>query len=214
VSDTLEKLKQAIVDGDDDMAVAVAEDGLQQGLTELEMVKGAIIPGIEQAGKLWHDNIYFMPDVVLSAEAFKAAMQLVKPRLHEEETMSSGKIIMGVVAGDMHDLGKSIVIAMLMGAGFEVIDLGVDIPQDMFIQQVRDLNPDILGIGCYMTTTMLALKDVLRALEETGLRNKVKVMIGGVPTTQQFADEIGADAWGRDALDAVAAAKKLMEREP
>jgi methanogenic corrinoid protein MtbC1 len=103
---------------------------------------------------------------------------------------------------------------MLMGAGFEVIDLGVDIPQDMFIQQVRDLNPDILGIGCYMTTTMLALKDVLRALEETGLRNKIKVMIGGVPTTQQFADEIGADAWGRDALDAVTAAKKLMEREP
>jgi 5-methyltetrahydrofolate--homocysteine methyltransferase len=214
VSDTLEKLKQAIVDGDDDLAVAIAEDGLQQGLTGLELVKGAIIPGIEQAGKLWHDNIYFMPDVVLSAEAFKAAMQLVKPRMQEAETMSKGKIIMGVVAGDMHDLGKSIVIAMLMGAGFEVIDLGVDIPQDMFIQQVRDLNPDILGIGCYMTTTMLALKDVLRALEETGLRNKIKVMIGGVPTTQQFADEIGADAWGRDALDAVTAAKKLMEREP
>ena len=112
MSDTLEKLKQAIVDGDDDMAVAIAEDGLQQGLTELEMVKGAIIPGIEKAGKLWHDNIYFMPDVVLSAEAFKAAMQLVKPRLLETETMSRGKIIMGVVAGDMHDLGKSIVIAM------------------------------------------------------------------------------------------------------
>jgi 5-methyltetrahydrofolate--homocysteine methyltransferase len=113
----------------------------------------------------------------------------------------------------MHDLGKSIVIAMLMGAGFDVIDLGVDIPKDTFIQKVRELNPDILGIGCYMTTTMLELKDVLQSLAENGLRNTVKVMIGGVPTTQQFADEIGADAWGRDALDAVSAALMLMERK-
>lgn len=213
MSETLEKLKQAIVEGDDDIAVTLAEDGLQQGLDVLEMVKGAIIPGIEQAGKLWHDNIYFMPDVVLSAEAFKAAMQVVNPRLQGLETTSRGKIIIGVVAGDMHDLGKSIVIAMLMGAGFNVIDLGVDIPAETFIKKVQELRPDILGIGCYMTTTMLELKDVLRSLENNGLRNKVKVMIGGVPTTQQFADEIGADAWGRDALDAVAAAIKLMGKE-
>ena len=213
MSETFEKLKQAIVDGDDDRAVTIVEDGLQQGLDALAMVKGAIIPGIEHAGKLWHDNIYFMPDVVLSAEAFKAAMQAVQPRLQGRETSSRGKILIGVVAGDMHDLGKSIVIAMLMGAGFDVIDLGVDIPRDTFIQKVRELNPDILGIGCYMTTTMLELKDVLQSLAENGLRNTVKVMIGGVPTTQQFADEIGADAWGRDALDAVSAALTLMERK-
>jgi 5-methyltetrahydrofolate--homocysteine methyltransferase len=102
---------------------------------------------------------------------------------------------------------------MLMGAGFDVIDLGVDIPAGTFIKKVQELRPDIVGIGCYMTTTMLELKDVLRSLENNGLRNKVKVMIGGVPTTQQFADEIGADAWGRDALDAVAAAIKLMGKE-
>jgi methanogenic corrinoid protein MtbC1 len=112
----------------------------------------------------------------------------------------------------MHDLGKSIVIAMLMGAGFDVVDLGVDIPAATFIEKVKELKPDILGIGCYMTTTMLELKEVLRALEENGLRNTVKIMIGGVPTTQQFADEIGADAWGKDALDAVAAAKQLIEK--
>jgi 5-methyltetrahydrofolate--homocysteine methyltransferase len=212
VSETLEKLKQAIVDGDDDMAVTLTEEVLQGGVDGLEIVKTAIVPGIEQAGKLWHDNIYFMPDVVLSAEAFKAAMQVVKPHTLGRKTDSRGKIILGVVAGDMHDLGKSIVIAMLMGAGFDVVDLGVDIPAATFIEKVKELKPDILGIGCYMTTTMLELKEVLRALEENGLRSTVKIMIGGVPTTQQFADEIGADAWGKDALDAVTAAKQLIEK--
>lgn len=212
MSDTLEKLRQCIVDGDDDMATALAEEALQSGVDVLEIVKTAITPGIEQAGKLWHENIYFMPDVVLSAEAFKAAMQVVKPHVQGRETSSSGKIIIGVVAGDMHDLGKSIVIAMLMGAGFDVIDLGVDVPAETFIEKAKELKPDILGIGCYMTTTMLELKEVVRSLNEHGLRDRIKIMIGGVPTTQQFADEIGADAWGRDALDTVVIAKQLMEK--
>jgi corrinoid protein of di/trimethylamine methyltransferase len=212
MADTLTKLQQAIVDGDDDLAIALTEEALQSGGDVLEIVKAAIVPGIEQAGKLWHDNIYFMPDVVLSAEAFKASMQVVEPHTRGRETDSRGKIILGVVAGDMHDLGKSIVIAMLMGAGFDVVDLGVDVPGATFIEKVKELKPDILGIGCYMTTTMLELKEVLRALEENGLRKTVKIMIGGVPTTQQFADEIGADAWGKDALDAVAAAKLLIEK--
>jgi corrinoid protein of di/trimethylamine methyltransferase len=212
MSDTLEKLRQCIVDGDDDMATALAEEALQSGVDVLEIVKTAITPGIEQAGKLWHENIYFMPDVVLSAEAFKAAMQVVKPHVQGRETSSRGKIIIGVVAGDMHDLGKSIVIAMLMGAGFDVIDLGVDVPAETFIEKAKELKPDILGIGCYMTTTMLELKEVVRSLNEHGLRDRIKIMIGGVPTTQQFADEIGADAWGRDALDTVVIAKQLMEK--
>jgi 5-methyltetrahydrofolate--homocysteine methyltransferase len=212
MSDTLEKLRQCIVDGDDDMATALAEEALQSGVDVLEIVKTAITPGIEQAGKLWHENIYFMPDVVLSAEAFKAAMQVVKPHVQGRETSSIGKIIIGVVAGDMHDLGKSIVIAMLMGAGFDVIDLGVDVPAETFIEKAKELKPDILGIGCYMTTTMLELKEVVRSLNEHGLRDRIKIMIGGVPTTQQFADEIGADAWGRDALDTVVIAKQLMEK--
>jgi len=212
MSDTLDKLRQCIVDGDDDMATALAEEALQSGVDVLEIVKTAITPGIEQAGKLWHENIYFMPDVVLSAEAFKAAMQVVKPHVQGRETSSRGKIIIGVVAGDMHDLGKSIVIAMLMGAGFDVIDLGVDVPAETFIEKAKELKPDILGVGCYMTTTMLELKEVVRSLNEHGLRDRIKIMIGGVPTTQQFADEIGADAWGRDALDTVVIAKQLMEK--
>ena len=210
MSETLEKVKQAIVDGDDDMAVEQTEHALQEGVNPVEIVKQAIVPGIARTGELWKDNVYFMPDVVLSIEAFKVAMSVVEPKLSEIETDKTGRFMMGVVAGDMHDLGKSIVIAMLTGAGFEVIDLGVDVPTEVFIEKAQSLNPDIMGVGCYMTTTMLELKDVMRELKEHGLRDKLKVMIGGVPTTQTFADEIGADAWGKDALDAVEKAKKLM----
>jgi corrinoid protein of di/trimethylamine methyltransferase len=210
MSETLEKVKQAIVDGDDDMAVEHTDHALQEGVNPVEIVKQAIVPGIERTGELWKDNVYFMPDVVLSIEAFKVAMSMVEPKLSEIEIDKTGRFMMGVVAGDMHDLGKSIVIAMLTGAGFEVIDLGVDVPTEVFIEKAQSLNPDIMGVGCYMTTTMLELKDVMRELKEHGLRDKLKVMIGGVPTTQTFADEIGADAWGKDALDAAEKAKKLM----
>ena len=212
MSETLEKVKQAIVDGDDDMAVEQIEHALQEGVNPVKIVKQAIVPGIERTGELWKENVYFMPDVVLSTEAFKVAMSVIEPKLSEIETDKAGRFMMGVVAGDMHDLGKSIVIAMLTGAGFEVIDLGVDVPTEVFIEKAQSLNPDIMGVGCYMTTTMLELKDVMRELKENGLRDTLKVMIGGVPTTQTFADEVGADAWGKDALDAVEKARKLMGR--
>jgi corrinoid protein of di/trimethylamine methyltransferase len=210
MSDIVETVKQTIVDGDDDEAVAQIEKALTEGIDPVKVLKQAIIPGIERAGELWHDNVYFMPDVVLSAEAFKAAMKAVEPHLAGREITKLGTVIMGVVAGDMHDLGKSIVIAMLTGAGFEVIDLGVDVPTETFIEKIGELKPDIMGVGCYMTTTMLELKAMITFLKDNGLRDKVKIMIGGVPTTQQFADEIGADAWGKDALDAVDKARKLM----
>ena len=210
MSDILETVKQTIVDGDDDGAVAQIEKALMEGIDPVKVLKQAIVPGIERAGELWHDNVYFMPDVVLSAEAFKAAMKAVEPHLAGREITKLGTVIMGVVAGDMHDLGKSIVIAMLTGAGFEVIDLGVDVPTETFIEKIGELKPDIMGVGCYMTTTMLELKAMITFLKDNGLRDKVKIMIGGVPTTQQFADEIGADAWGKDALDAVDKARKLM----
>ena len=210
MSAIVETVKQTIVDGDDDGAVAQIEKALMEGIDPVKVLKQAIVPGIERAGELWHDNVYFMPDVVLSAEAFKAAMKAVEPHLAGREITKLGTVIMGVVAGDMHDLGKSIVIAMLTGAGFEVIDLGVDVPTETFIEKIGELKPDIMGVGCYMTTTMLELKAMIAFLEDNGLRDKVKIMIGGVPTTQQFADEIGADAWGKDALDAVDKAKKLM----
>jgi corrinoid protein of di/trimethylamine methyltransferase len=212
VATILEQVKQAIIDGDEDAAQAHAGDALLQGINPLAVVKEAIVPGIERTGELWKENVYFMPDVVLSTEAFKAAMNVVAPQLAALTADSRGRYVMGVVAGDMHDLGKNIVAAMLTGAGFEVIDLGVDVPTPTFIEKVKELKPDILGVGCYMTTTMLELRGVMKGLSDNGLRGSLKVMVGGVPTTQSFADEVGADAWGKDALDAVEKARWLMEK--
>jgi corrinoid protein of di/trimethylamine methyltransferase len=212
VATILEQVKQAIIDGDEDAAQAHAGAALQQGINPLAVVKEAIVPGIERTGELWKENVYFMPDVVLSTEAFKAAMNVVAPQLAAITADSRGRYVMGVVAGDMHDLGKNIVAAMLTGAGFEVIDLGVDVPTPTFIEKVKELKPAILGVGCYMTTTMLELREVMKGLSDNGLRGGIKVMVGGVPTTQSFADEVGADAWGKDALDAVEKARWLMEK--
>ena len=135
MSETLEQVKQAIIDGDDDIAAEQTERALEEGVNPADIVKQAIVPGIERTGKLWKDNVFFIPDVVLSTEAFKAAMEAVETKLSDAITDKRDRFVMGVVAGDMHDLGKSIVIAMLTGAGFEVIDLGVDVPTETFIEK-------------------------------------------------------------------------------
>ncbi len=210
MSDTLEALKLAIVDGDDEAAPSRAQAALAEGLAPLTVMEQAVVAGIEEAGRLWSENRYFLPDVILSAGAFKAAAAVIQPKLAAGVGPAKGKILVGVVAGDMHDLGKTILCAMLAGGGFEITDLGVDVPVAIFVDKARELKPDIIGLGAYMTTTMLLMKEVIDGLKAAGLRNKVKVMVGGVPTSQEFADEIGADAWGKDALDAVAKARSLV----
>jgi len=209
MSETLKELKLAIVEGDDELALAKAKAALAEGLEPVKVLNKAIVPGIEEAGKLWNDNRYFLPDVILAAGAFKAALGQVEPLLKSKEGGKAGRIVLGVVEGDMHDLGKIIVVAMLSGAGFEVIDLGVDVPVQTFVDKAKELKPDIIGLGAYMSTTILLMKDVIARLKAAGV--PAKVMIGGVPATQEFADEIGADAWGKDALDAVAKARRLVE---
>ena len=160
---------------------------------------------------MWKANEYFLPDVILAADAFKAAMIPLEPRLKDDGGQQAGrKVVIGVVAGDMHDLGKSLVIAMLQSAGFEVIDLGIDVRTETFIDTVREHRPDILGLGAYMSTTMLEMREIIAELETQGLRDAVKVLIGGVPVSQEYADEIGADAWGRDALAAMQKALELV----
>lgn len=171
----------------------------------------AVVPGIERAGEFWQEGEYFLPDVILASESFKEAMSILEPRLAVESTAGSGVFMIGVVEGDMHDLGKSIVITMLTAGGFEVIDLGANVPVHVFVEKVREHRPDILGIGAYMSTTMLIMKDVIAALEEADLRREVKVMVGGVPVTPQWASDIGADGFGRDAMEALANARGLME---
>jgi len=209
VAETLGELQKAIVEGEDELALRLVEQALKEGVSPLDLVTLAIVPGIQEAGELWKSNRYFQSDVIMSAEAFRASMEVVEPLLTAGETSSAKTIVIGTVAGDMHNLGKTIVIAMLRGAGFQITDLGEDVPATAFVDAVRERNPDLLCMGCYMTTTMAEMTSVLGRLDENGLRASVKVLIGGVPTSQHFADEIGADGWGADALDAVEKARQL-----
>ena len=203
-------ISKAVTEGEEEEAVRKVEEALKSGLPPIGIMQRGVVAGISKAGELWKANEYFLPDVIMAADAFKAAMAILKPRLKEGEGVRKGKkIVMGVVQGDVHDLGKSLVIAMLTSAGFEVIDLGIDVPLQKFIDAAREHQPHILGLGAYMTTTMLEMKGIIAELEKQGLRRKLKVMVGGVPTSQEFADQIGADAWGKDALDAIQKALKL-----
>jgi methanogenic corrinoid protein MtbC1 len=198
-----------VVEGEDDLTLSLVEKALKEGLKPLALLNQAIVPGIQEAGELWKKNTYFQSDVIMSAEAFRVAMEVVEPLITVAEGANVKRVAIGTVAGDMHNLGKIIVIAMLRGAGFKVIDLGEDVPTSVFIDTVKASRPDILGLGCYMTTTMLEMKEVVKGIEKSGLRQDVKILIGGVPTSQNFADEIGADGWGKDALDAVDKARQL-----
>lgn len=205
-------ISKAVTEGEDGMAGQLVQEALDSGLPPLEILQQGVVAGITKAGELWRANQYFLPDVILAADAFKAGMAPLEPQLKKARGgQANGKVVIGVVEGDMHDLGKSLVIAMLTSAGFDVIDLGINVPLSTFIQAVKEHKPAIVGLGAYMTTTMLEMKAVIAELEKQGLRDSVKVLVGGVPTSQEFADEVGADAWGKDALDTLAKARQLME---
>lgn len=203
-------ISKAVMEGEDGEATKNVNEALKSGSPPLEIMQRGIVDGITRAGEKWKANEYFLPDVILAADAFKAAMAVLKPHLKGDAGRPRvKKFVIGVVQGDVHDLGKSLVIAMLTSAGFEVIDLGIDVPLQRFIQAVREQKPDILGLGAYMTTTMLEMKEVIAELEKQGLRRNLKIMVGGVPTSQEFANEVKADAWGKNALDAMQKAMAL-----
>jgi 5-methyltetrahydrofolate--homocysteine methyltransferase len=212
MSEQYKGILKAVVEGEDGEAARLVEEALAAGLPPLDILQQGVVAGITRTGELWQSNDYFLPDVILAADAFKAAMVPLEPRLKESgEGRPGRKFVIGVVEGDMHDLGKSLVIALLQSAGFEVIDLGIDVSREAFVAAVKEHKPAVVGMGAYMTTTMLEMKNIIAELEAQGLRNGTKVMVGGVPTSQEFADEVGADAWGKDALDAMAKARQLME---
>jgi corrinoid protein of di/trimethylamine methyltransferase len=193
----LEQLKKAIIEGDPDLAEQLAKKILESKIDPLKAIYESVVPGILKAGELWEQNIYFIPDVIMSAEAFKSAMSILEKNISIStiENKSIGKYLICTVEGDIHDLGKSIVVTMLKAAGFIVYDLGIDVPIKKFIEKVKELKPDIVGLGAYMSTTAVTLKDYIQALKNEGLRDKVKVMIGGVRISQEYANNIGADAW-------------------
>ena len=211
MSEKYGEILKAVVEGEDAKATKLVEEALAEDLPALEILNQGVVAGITKTGELWKANKYFLPDVILSADAFKAAMIPLEPRLKQGAGgKQANKFVIGVVQGDMHDLGKSLVIAMLQSAGFEVIDLGIDVPKEKFIEAVRKYKPAILGMGAYMSTTMLEMKDVIAELKKQGLREGLKVMVGGVPTSQEFAEEVGADGWGKDAMVTMEKALELV----
>jgi len=204
----LDKLRKAVVEGDPDLAKVLAEKLLKAGFDPSKAINDGVVAGIHEAGELWNKNVYFLPDVVMSAEAFKAAMAVLEKKRPAGSQKSIGKYLICTVEGDIHDLGKSIVVTMLQAAGFAVHDLGVDVPLKTVLSKVSEVKPDIVGFGAYMSTTAATMKDYVAALKKAGYKGKI--MIGGVRTSEEYAKQMGADAWGRDGFDAAQKAKKLM----
>lgn len=206
------QMAQAVIDGDDEEATALAQRALDQGVDPLEAINKGYTAGMDVVGELYSTGEYFLPDLILGGEAMKAALAALEPALKASGQAREvlGTVVLGTVKGDIHEIGKSLVGSMLSANGFEVYDLGIDIEADDFVTKAREYNADIVALSALLTTTMLHQRDVIEHLAEAGLRDRVKVMVGGSPVTQGWADEIGADGFAEDAAGAVGIAKKLM----
>jgi len=211
MKDLPSKLHKAVLEGDTSAVEAAAKDAVEAGYDPLKVTEW-LSSGIREVGERYSRFEVFVPDVMMSAEAMKAGMRILLPAIKKRgvKIEYKGRVILGTVAGDIHDIGKSLVAVMLESKGFEVIDLGADVPTKTFVEKVKELKPDILGLSALLTTTMLEQRNVIEALQKEGLRDKVKVMIGGALTTEEWAKEIGADAYGSDAKDAAEKAERLL----
>ena len=205
-------LAQAVIDGDDEAATDLAQQALDQGVDALEAINLGLTPGMDVVGELYGTGEYFLPDLILGGEAMKAALAVLEPALAAvgQERQVLGTVVLGTVEGDIHEIGKSLVGSMLSANGFRVHDLGIDVEAEEFVTRAREYDADIVALSALLTTTMLHQRDVIEHLSEAGMRDRVKVMVGGSPVTQAWADQIGADGFAEDAANAVTVAKRLM----
>lgn len=210
--DLYDQMKQAIIDGEPEDAAALAEQGLAAGLSPTDILDNGFVKGIEEVGDLFGRGEFFLPELVQGAEAMKAAVAVLQPELDKSNAgrRSLGVAVAGTVAGDIHEIGKTIVCSMLSAAGFTVTDVGCDVAPETFVAAVAEQQADLLLLSALLTTTMPNQARTIAALKEAGLREQVKVMIGGAPTTRAWAEEIGADGYAEDAIEAVTAAKALL----
>lgn len=208
---TVRQLECAIVKGNIKRAVVLTERCLQEGLPPSLVIERGILRGLEIVGEKWKTYEYFIPNVLVSAMATKLSLQALHEAIKSSVTPCIGKAVAGTVKGDVHDIGKNIVLMFMETAGFEVIDLGIDVPPEQFIRAVKREKPDLLVLSCLYTLTMHAMEDTLIALRKAGLQGKVKTLVGGAPITQEFAESIGADGFGMDAVDGVRKAKELLD---
>lgn len=204
------ELYDAIVTGNARKAEDVTKAALEANVNPSELLAKYMIPAMDEVGKRFECNEYFVPELLIAARAMKLSLALLTPRLAAAGAESAGRVVIGTVQGDLHDIGKNLVASMLEGGGFEVVDLGVDVPPHKFIEAAQKKEGSIVAMSALLTTTMVQMKAVIQALEMAGLRETTKVMIGGAPITQQYADEIGADGYSDNASSAVALARRLV----
>jgi corrinoid protein of di/trimethylamine methyltransferase len=204
------ELYDAILTGNEKAAIAHTRQALDSGTDPQAVVKEAMIAAMDEAGKRFEAQEMFVIELLISARAMKAALAIVRPFLAETGAESAGRVVLGTVQGDLHDIGKSLVGSMLEGAGFEVIDLGADVSPENFVEAIKESDAPILCLSALLTTTMLAMKSTLDALKRAGIRDQLKVIVGGAPVSQNFADEIGADAYGENARSAVTLVRNLV----
>lgn len=207
------KIKKAIIDGDKEEAQRLAKEAVIENLDLNEVIEKGYVPGIQEVGELWEKGEYFLPELISSAECMKAAMGVMQPELRKAkiEMKSQGKIIIGTVEGDIHDIGKNLVSSMLSANGFEVIDLGADVKLEKFIEKAESENADFICLSALLTTTMLGQKKVVQMIKDKDLSGRFKVLVGGAPVNQKWADDIGANGYAENAMIAVRVAKKLRE---
>ena len=207
---SLSQIFNNIIEGDQELTKSSVQEALDSGIDAEKIMNQGMIAAMTEVGKLFEEGEYFVPEMLIAARAMQGGMGLIKPLLVQADVKSAGKVIAGTVKGDLHDIGKNLVCMMLEGAAFEIVDLGSDVSPEKFVEAVNSTGADIVAMSALLTTTMPNMKNTIEALEEAGLRKNVKVMVGGAPMTDQYANDIGADGYAPDASRAVSVAKTLL----
>ena len=210
--DLFQKMAQSILDGDSDVAVALAKQAIDAGVDPLDAISKGFVLGVNQVGENFSCGQAFLPELVMAGEAMKAAVATLEPEMQKRGSVRQifGKVVLATVEGDIHEIGKTLVGTMLSASGFQVYDLGVDVPSSTIIEKVKEVDADLVGLSALLTTTMVKQKEVIEELDKLGLRKKVKVMVGGAPVTRDWVQKIEADGYSEDAIGAVGLAKQLV----
>ena len=209
MADILQEMASNLYNGDEEAVAGLVQKALDQGMAPEEILSGGLIGGMDEVGKDFKAGDLFVPEVLIAARAMSAGMNVLRPLLAEGDMIGAGKCVIGTVKGDLHDIGKNLVKMMLEGAGFQTIDLGTDVDAATFVSAAQEHQPDLLGMSALLTTTMVNMKGIIEALVEAGVRDSIKIMVGGAPVTAAFAEEIGADAYAPDAATAVDISREL-----
>ena len=211
MSDIIKEIYQNVLEGQSKQTTENVTTALEQGMNAETILNEGMVSAMSEVGRLFEEGEYFVPEMLISARAMQEGLAVLKPALSKADVQPSGKIVIGTVAGDLHDIGKNLVGMMLEGAAFEVIDLGTDVPPEKFVDAIRTSGAQVVAISALLTTTMNNMKTIIKAISDAGLRSTVKIIVGGAPLNEQFAESIGADGYSPDASKAVALVKNLIQ---